>query len=179
MPGRRTNWGCGLDPEPGWLNSDIRHGPGIDLSADILDGLPLAEGALDYIVSIHALPALPYPSLLPALQELRRVLREEGVLRLALPDLERAIRAYLAGDARYFIVPDDDVRSLGGKLAVQLTWYGYSRSLFTWDFVEELLFAAGYRRVVRCAFRHTASPFPEIVELDNREGESLYVEAVK
>lgn len=173
------NWGCDTDPKPGWLNSDIKDGPGIDLSADILDGLPLEDGAMDYIVSIHALPELPYPSLLPALQELRRVLREDGVLRLALPDLERAVRAYLAGDAGYFLIPDDDVRSLGGKLAVQLTWYGYSRSLFTFDFVEELLFAAGYRRVVQCAFRETASSFSEIVELDNREGESLFVEAVK
>jgi SAM-dependent methyltransferase len=173
------NWGCGTDPEPGWLNSDIKSGPGIDVSADILEGLPLQEGALDYIVAIHALPELPYPSLVPALTELRRVLRVDGVLRLALPDLDRAIRAYLDADTSYFLVTDDDVRSLGGKLSVQLTWYGYSRSLFTFDFVEELLFAAGYRRVERCAFRQTAGPFPEIVELDNRERESLFVEAVK
>ena len=176
---RRMNWGCGRETRPGWLNSDIKDGPGIDLSADILDGLPLEDGALDYVVSIHTLPELPYPSLLPAVRELRRVLREDGVLRLALPDLQRSIRAYLAGDASYFLVPDDDVRSLGGKLAVQLTWYGYSRSLFTFDFVEELLFAAGYRRVVRCDFRQTASAFADIIELDNREGESLFVEAVK
>src|ERR1700744_4669577 len=134
MDVRRMNWGCGREPQPGRLNSDIRDGPGVDLPADILGGLPLEDGALDYVVSIHTLPELPYPSLLPAVRELRRVLREDGVLRLALPDLERAIQAYVAGDASYFLVPDDQIRSLGGKLAVQLTWYGYSRSLFTFDF---------------------------------------------
>lgn len=173
------NWGCGTEPRPGWLNSDIKEAPGIDVSADVLAGLPLEDGGLDYIVSIHALPELPYPSLLPALVELRRVLRVDGVLRLALPDLDRAVRAYQAGDAGYFLIPDDDVRSLGGKLSTQLTWYGYSRSLFTGDFIEELLFAAGYRHVDHCAFGETASSFPEIVELDNRERESLFVEAVK
>jgi SAM-dependent methyltransferase len=176
---RRLNWGCGTHPEPGWLNSDIKEGPGIDISADIRGGLPLADGSVDYAVSIHALPELPYPDLVPALRELRRVLKPGGVLRLGLPDLERAMRAYLDGDSGYFVVPDDDVRSLGGKLVVQLTWYGYSRSMYTFDFVEELLYRAGFQRVRQCAFRETEGPHSEIVGLDNREQESLFVEAFK
>jgi SAM-dependent methyltransferase len=176
---RRLNWGCGTDPEPGWLNSDVKAGPGIDVTADIRVGLPLEDASIDYAVSIHALPELPYPDLQPALRELRRVLKPDGVLRLSLPDFERAMRAYLDEDVDYFVVPDDDVRSLGGKLMVQLTWYGYSRSMYTFDFVEELLYRAGFHRVRRCAFQETAGPYPEIVELDNREHESLFVEAFK
>jgi SAM-dependent methyltransferase len=176
---KRLNWGCGGDPQPGWINSDIKEGPGIDVACDIRDGLPLDDGSMDYAVSIHALPELAYPDLEPTLVELRRVLREDGVLRLGLPDLERAIRAYIERDTGYFLVPDDDVRSLGGKMIVQLTWYGYSRSMFTFDFIEELLYRAGFRNVVQCSYRETASGHPEIIELDNRERESLFVEAVK
>jgi len=107
------------------------------------------------------------------------VLKPGGALRLSLPDAEKAIRAYLDRDADYFLVPDDDVRSLGGKMIVQLTWYGYSRSMFTFDFIEELLYGAGFVRVERCACGETKSRHPEIVELDDRERESLFVEAVK
>lgn len=178
-PPRRLNWGCGTQPEPGWINSDIKSGPGIQISCDILDGLPLDDCSIDYAVSIHALPELAYPSLVPAVIELRRVLKAGGVLRLALPDLDRAIDAYRRGDRAYFLVPDEDARSLGGKLAVQMTWYGYSRSLFTVDFVEELMVRAGFEDVRRCAYRQTSSPYPEIVSLDNREAESLFVEAVR
>jgi hypothetical protein len=71
------------------------------------------------------------------------------------------------------------MRSLGGKLSVQMTWYGSSRLLLTSDFTEELLLRAGFRQVWRCAFRRTASPWPEIVKLDNRECESFFVEALK
>ena len=124
-------------------------------------------------------PRCPTLISFPALQELRRVLKPGGVLRLVLPDLERGIRAFLAGDRDYFAVPDEDARSLGGKLAVQLTWYGYSRSLFTYDFVEELLSKAGFVKAIRCSYRQTASRFREIVDLDNRERESLFVEAEK
>ena len=36
-----------------------------------------------------------------------------------------------------------------------------------------------FRSIVRCGFRRTASPYPRIVELDNRERETLFLEAVK
>ena len=174
---RRLNWGCGTAPKPGWINSDIKEAPGIDLPCDIRACLPLPPGSVDYAVSIHALQELAYPDIVPALVELRRVLRPTGVLRLGLPDLERAIAAYQRGDSAYFLVPDEDAASLGAKLVVQLVWYGYSRTVFTNDFVEEQLQRAGFGSVRRCAFRETASPYPEIVALDNRESESLFVEA--
>lgn len=176
---RRLNWGCGTEPQPGWINSDIKEDPTVDISCDILDGLPLAEGSIDYVVSIHALPELRYPDLVPALMELRRVLAPGGALRLSLPDLDRAIRAYREDDREYFLIPDEDARSIGSKLVTQMLWYGYSRSLFTYDFVFELLERAGFREIQRCAYRQTRGPFAEIVTLDNRPEESLFVEARK
>jgi SAM-dependent methyltransferase len=175
---RRLNWGCGEWLAPGWINSDVKDVPGV-LVADIRSGIPLDSDSVDYAVSIHALPELSYPDLVPALEELRRVLKPGGVLRLALPDLEKGVEAYRRRDRAYFAIPDEDMRSLGGKLIAQLVWYGYSRTFFVADFVEELLFKAGFSRVDHVAFRETASPFSEIVELDNRQAESLFVEAVK
>src|SRR5215210_3971107 len=94
---RRLNWGCGKVTPPSWINSDIKSGPGIDISADILEGLPLDADSIDYISSQHALPALKVWDQLEALSELRRVLKPGGVLRLCLPDLDRAIAAYQSG----------------------------------------------------------------------------------
>jgi predicted SAM-dependent methyltransferase len=176
---RRLNWGCGTEPDPGWINSDAKQGPGIDVSCDILRGLPLEDESIDYAVSIHALPELRYPDLVPALAELRRVLVPGGVLRLALPDLDRGIRAYLDGDRDYFLIPDEDAHSIGAKFVLQTVWYGYSKTPFTFDFIAELLERAGYEDVRRCAYRQTAGRFPGIVELDNRPEESLFVEARK
>ena len=176
---RRLNWGCGMYPEAGWLNSDIKSGPGIDLCCDIRQGLPLESDSIDYAVSIHALPEISYNDLIPVLQELRRVLKPNGVLRLALPDLLKGVAAYQRGDRDYFQVPDADARSLGAKLVVQLIWYGYSHTLFTYEFNEELLQKAGFAGIRECGFQQTQSVFAEIVELDNRERESLFVEAIK
>ena len=176
---RRLHWGCDSKRPPGWINSDRKEGPGIDISCDILNGLPLDTDSIDYAVSIHALPEVSYPDLVPVLKELRRVLRPNGVLRLGLPDLERAIQAYLRQDNSYFPIPDEEAVSLGAKFVVYLIWYGYTRTFFTHDFLNEHLFKAGFARVDRCAYGETRSPYPGIVELDNREEESLFVEAIK
>jgi predicted SAM-dependent methyltransferase len=175
----RLNWGCGPTPPPGWVNSDILSAPGVDIIADIRTGLPIDSDQIQYIVSIHALQDLPFLSVVPALRELHRVLAPGGVLRLALPDLDRAIAAYLRHDPAYFYVPDSDAETVSGKLIVQMTWYGSSRMMFTFDFARELLTRAGFRTVRQVAFRETASPYPEIIDLDNRERESLFVEAEK
>jgi predicted SAM-dependent methyltransferase len=176
---RRLHWGCGSWRPDGWINSDRKEGPGIDISCDILDGLPLDTGSIDYAVSIHALPEVSYPDLVPVMKELRRVLRPNGVLRLGLPDLDRSVQAYLRKDSSSFPIPDEEAMSLGAKFVVHLIWYGYTRTFFTHDFMEEQLYKAGFTRVDRCGYKETHSPYPGIVELDNREEESLFVEAIK
>ena len=173
------NWGCGTVRPAGWVNSDREPGDGVDLVCDIRDGLPVPDDTFDCIVSIHVLEQIPYLELDAALTELRRVLKPDGILRLGVPDLDRAIAAYLRGQHGYFHVPDQEVQSIGGKLCVQMTWYGSSRSLFTYDCLEELLGRTGFRGIRRCAFRATASGDPSIVDLDNRPRESLFVEASK
>lgn len=176
---RRLDWGCGEHPSPGWLAADLKDAPGIHLSGDIRDGLPLPDGCLDYVVSIHALPMISYPDLVPTLRELRRVLRDGGVLRLGLPDLDKNLAAYQRGDAAHFLVPDEDEPTLSGKLIVQLMWYGWSVTPFTSEWIESLLWRAGFSAVHHCELGVSRSGLPGICELDNRPEESLFVEAVR
>ena len=176
---RRLNWGCGEWTVEGWINADVKKHDGVDLVGDIRDGLKLDSDSIDYAVSVHALPEIPYTELVSTLAELRRVLKPGGVLRLALPDLDKGIEAYHRRDSSYFKVPDEDAESVSSKFVTQMVWYGYSRSLFTHEFIEEQLLKAGFSAVHHCAFKQTASPYADIVALDNREQESLFVEAVK
>jgi hypothetical protein len=179
VPPTRLNIGCGLNPVPGWLNLDLRQHQGVDVCCDLRRALPLADGSVDYAVAIHVLQDMGWSDIPTALAQVHRVLRSGAVLRLALPDLDRAIAAYRRRDAAYFYVPDSDARSLGAKLVTQIVWYGSVRTPFNFEFAQELLVNAGFTRVLRCAFRQTCSAHAQIVELDDRERESLFVEAVK
>lgn len=173
---RRLNWGCGPITPFGWINSDIQSAPGVHAVGDILQGLPFPDEDFDYIVSIHALPEIPYRKLDVVLRELYRLLKPGGYLRLGLPDMDRAIQAYLRGDVDYFLIRDEDIRSLAGKMIIQLTWYGQSRCQFTADFMQELLERNQYREVRVCGFQKTSSPYPGIIELDDRQLESFFIE---
>lgn len=175
----RMNVGCGPCIAPGWINVDRRPHPGVDLTCDVRDGIPLAGARLDAIVAIHVLQDLPYADVLPALVELRRLLRTGGTLRLALPDLEKAVEAYRGNDPRYFYVPDCDAQDIGAKLITQLVWYGSVRTPMIFGFIRELLARAGFSMIHRCAFGRTMSGDLELVSLDNRERESFFVEAVR
>jgi SAM-dependent methyltransferase len=178
---KRLHWGCGSWLPEGWINSDQKDDPGIDISCDILDGLPLETGSMEYAVSIHALPEVPYPDLVPVLEELRRVLEPGGVLRLGLPDLGKTIEAYIRKDTSHFaFIPDEDAAGFESKFITHLVWYGYTRTFFTPGFIEETLTKARFSRVVHCEYKKTASGHhPDILDLDNRENESLFVEAFK
>ena len=176
---QRLNWGCGPRGVPGWLNSDLKSGSGIDFPCDIRDGLPIESGSLDYIASIHALQEIPLDDQVPVLKELHRMLRRDGVLRLCLPDADKAIRAYLNGDRGHFVVPDEDYSSLGGKFVVHILWYGHSRVMYTPDFISELLGRTGFTKISHCRCHESASTLVGITDLDSRPRESLFVEAVK
>ncbi len=175
----RLNIGCGKFPRPGWINLDNKVRPGVDCVADLRAALPFTDATFDYAVAIHVFPHIPLAGLAPALARVRRVLKPGGVLRLALPDLEKAIEAYRRRDAGYFAVPDAQWQSLGAKLVAQIVWHNDVVTPFTFDLAAEALAKAGYAGATRCGFRETRSRFPEIVALDNRERESLFVEAVR
>ena len=175
------NWGCGYLAGPGL--DQLRHqgGPGgRHRLRHPLDGLPLESDSIDYAVSIHALLELRWLEYqAPALMELRWVLVPGGVsapgaARPATAGPRLPPTATATTSDPYF----DATHASGGKLITQMLWYGYSKSLFTGEFVGGAAPAGGLRdRSLR--YRQTASPYAEIVELDNRPEESLFVEARK
>lgn len=173
----RINIGCGKFPRAGWINLDNKVRPGVDCVADLRGDLPFPEASVDYAVAIHVLPHIRLDALPAALGRIRRILKPGGVLRLALPDLEKAIEAYRRGDLGYFGIPDAQWKSLGAKLVARIVWHNDLQTPFTYDLAAEALDKGGFAGAVRCRFRETRSRFPGIVDCDNRESESFFIEA--
>ena len=83
--------GCGTEPLPEWLPGDavrldIDPGVGPDIVASILDLGPLSD--FDVVYCSHTLEHVYPHEVSVALGEFRRVLKDDGVVVLIVPDLE-------------------------------------------------------------------------------------------
>lgn len=95
-----VNLGCGSHYRKGWLNFDLYPASDDVRQANIIDGVPLADGTADFVYHSHVLEHLFREDAMRFLQECYRILKPGGILRIAVPDLEDAAREYLRNIAR-------------------------------------------------------------------------------
>jgi predicted SAM-dependent methyltransferase len=99
---KKLELGAGEHPLPGWLCTDIdptlsrspAAGGAPVVFLDATRRFPFADGTFDYVFSEHMVEHLSYDAARFMLAECRRVLRPQGVLRIATPDLERLLALY-------------------------------------------------------------------------------------
>lgn len=104
------NLGCGghFSTGPEWLNMDIAPQDSRFVHQYQLQlGIPFSDCSFEGVYHSHILEHFPRGQVLPFLRECYRVLKPGGVIRIAVPDLEQILRAYLAAL--------DDVRQAGEK----------------------------------------------------------------
>ena len=153
-------------------------------SADVRKPLPFASESMDVIYASHMVEHLDRPSARYFAEESLRVLAPGGYIRLAVPDLAAKLEEYrVSGDA------DGFVGSLHMNMDLPRTWQQSVRERLVsfrghrWMYDEasltKLLIEAGFTQVHRVAPGETGIPEPGELDLFERVGESLYVEAVK
>jgi predicted SAM-dependent methyltransferase len=134
---------------------------------DIKFGLPFRDQAVDFIFSSHFLEHLDKRRGRKLLAECRRVLKESGVLRIGVPDLEYAWELYRRGEKELML---HDFFFTGTD-----TDFSQHRSAYDFELLSKVLAEVGFREIRRVAFRQGVTPDIEL--LDNRPEYTLFVEA--
>ena len=176
--------GCGTKYLPGFLNIDGNLFNKIDLWLDVRNGLPFASNSVDSIYSTHMFEHFYPDELNGLLPECLRVLKPGGGVRLIVPNLESAIKAYGQHQIQWF---DDSFPrhfdSLGGRFSNFVFCDGQHRTAFDFTYFDEVLRRAGFREVEKSAegkSRLYPSKVPPYEPGDSTElPHSLYVEAFK
>lgn len=88
------NIGCGNIYSPEWNNIDFVKNKDITYW-DIRKGLPYPDSSMDAVYSSHLFEHLSHAEANNLLAEINRVLKTNGVLRIAVPDLKRICEEYL------------------------------------------------------------------------------------
>lgn len=177
------NLGSGASPFPQFVNVDINLARRPDMWLDVRYGVPFATGTVDAIYTRHVLEHFYHDELTRVLAECHRVLRANGGVRILVPSLERACRAYLDGDDSVLMTFPRPYRSRGGRAVNLLFCDGQHRMGFDFSLMQELLEDAGFHEI-RQVSRSESRLFPPSLLRDMEPDEawinaSLIVEAVR
>lgn len=167
--------GSGSAPIPGFINIDLDGEP--DLRLDLRVGLPMPDASVDAIYSEHFIEHVPLPAVQHLLRECRRVLRPEGVLRIATPDLEALLHAYHYAwrDQEWLREPAFAFVDTRAHM-LNLAFHGWGHQyLFDAEDLSKRLREAGFGVVQRCALGQ--SDHPALRSLETRADSRLIVEA--
>ena len=146
--------------------------------------IPLKDNCVNVVYSSHMIEHLTKTGAKKFLNESYRVLKEDGIIRLAVPDLRRKAEEYLKdGDADRFVYETHmwfpDTKSFFQKLYLFLT--GPKHHLWMYDFnsMSKLLKECGFKNIVSLEPLNTTIPKPGKLNLEERAWDSFYVEAKK
>ena len=177
----KLNLGCGKrDFGSDWIHIDGADYPHID--SQNIESLDYRDKSVDLIYASHVIEYFDRREVLSVLKEWKRVLRIDGVLRVAVPDFYQMARLYLVDsyDLEKFLGP------LYGKMQMEKKTI-YHKTVYDFDNLKELLEEVGFRNVNKYDWRETEhSEFDDhsqayIPHMDKENGTliSLNVECLK
>ena len=148
--------------------------------------LPFENGVFQWAYSEHFIEHITFEHAVKWLVEVRRVLREGGLLRISTPDLAKYMQGYNESNGRFFEIHQSRLTTMGVKTQSRKAWmvnqiFRFWGHQWVYDW-KELCFAlesAGFDRanILQFGFRDSQSTILGAFDREIRSDESLYVEA--
>lgn len=185
VDGPRLNLGCGTDYKVGWVNIDNNSDHNIarlDLNWDLTNPLPFADASVAYVYNEHLIEHLSVDQSRRAISDFLRVLRPDGILRIAMPDVRTAIDKYL-----HVALEDDEtmqrfdmgfIQTRAERLNMAFRWWGH-QWLYDWEELKRRLLEVGCppSSIRQCS--RGESRCPALRHLETRTESVLVAEATK
>ena len=172
-----------------WKVIDLRENA--DIRIDITrQELPFDDGTVDVVFCSHTIEHIQPTSLGFVLSEFLRVLKpasEGGVLRLLVPDIKRACRAYVEGNSEFFEKADLTHMFRNAPIGGKLASFFYSSSAvgnghvhcFDFEYLSWWLQKTGFADIKETPFQGSQLPELRGEAFDRHPQISLCVEARK
>lgn len=193
----RLQVGCGNVILKGWLNLTYekreeygriknRQG-GLWLNFNALNPLPIPKESIQYLAASHFIEHIDLNAGLEFLKRVFPLMRSGGVIRLSCPDLELYASHYLRKDKGFF--EDPAIRkactfknaATYGEIFIAKAYDsgGAHRWFYDAQSLIHILEKNGFKQARRVKRLESAIPDIELIELPEREVETVYVEAKK
>ncbi|MAQ20754.1 MAG: hypothetical protein CMD52_04495, partial [Gammaproteobacteria bacterium] len=146
--------------------------------------IPLPDNSVKTVYTSHMFEHLSRNEGILFLQEVKRVLMDNGILRISVPDLEKYISRYnKTKNADEFmegiLVNAPPISTLLDKIKLVYTGYRHHQCMYDGNSLSKLLHSQGFRDVTIQIHGNTLIENSENLNLHEREEQSVYVEARK
>ena len=155
---------------------------------DIRKKLPLEEKSVKYIYCSHVIEHFEFWQALLILKECRRVIENDGLIRIIVPDIEKLIGIYRRNLEKEFPRPAQQFCRY---------WWGYDKDKIPENFWEKInrifirdhkwhydqkemvfiLKQAGFSKIKILSFQEGKTPDIDKLDLPEQQNHSLYIEA--
>lgn len=165
-----------------WINIDweASHNPDLVLNCLELHD-HFGDNSVDAVYGCHTLEHYKYPDdAISLINQCHHVLKPGGILRMAVPDLELAAKAYALGDDLKFIYGPDFKGYYKHDLPAERFHFFMTawehKIVYDFQLLSQLMKDAGFTSVRKCYPNDTEIPG---FNSDRYISESLYIEAKK
>jgi predicted SAM-dependent methyltransferase len=179
---RKLQIGAQGSPMKGWLNVDILPKTNDTAYMDATQKFPFADNTFDYIFAEHMIEHITFDEAQQMLNECCRTLKPDGVIRLATPDLDNAVKLLQEPDkAEHQQYIKYYVEKFYGKnypilpaLQINKLFYGFHhRFIHNFESLEYLLLQAGFKNIIACeVYKSEHSALKNIEKHANMMGET-------
>jgi predicted SAM-dependent methyltransferase len=171
--------GCGKIYLDGWINIDLDSDTA-DMKLDVTEVLPFEDSSCELIYSEHMLEHLTVEQGVAFLKECLRVLKKDGVLRIAMPSLDRLIQRSCDGtwrDAEWLSWPQyRHVTTRAQMLNMAFREWGH-QWLYDREEFHRRLSEAGFEKISDCDWG--ISQYIKLSGRESRQDSMLIMEAQK
>ena len=154
------------------------------ISANVIKKIPHSDNSVDVVYSSHMLEHFDRVNAKNCLMEVYRVLRKDGIIRLALPDIKAKVDEYIRSkDADKFVYETHmwypSPKSFIQKLYLFYTGPRHHQWMYDSDSIGKLLSDCGFKNPTPLLPGETKIFEPEELDLYERADDSFYIEAFK
>lgn len=159
-----------------WPKNIIKH--------DVTKGLPFKNCSVDFVYSSHFIEHITREQTIQLIAECYRVLKYNGVMRIVIPDLKKISQSYVQNtiDADTFleslhIIPNSKNTIYAEKFFPWLFTKDKHKWMYDFESLSKILIKVGFEKVTLTDYKQGV--VPDIQKLDNRAGDSLFLEVKK
>lgn len=159
----RLHIGAGNKRLQGWINVDLLPLPGVDVVADVTEGLHFSD--VEAIFAEHFLEHLRLDKAIDFLVEAHRVLGDGAWMRLSTPNLD------WVWITQYALRAEPDAK-IDFALRLNRGFHGWGHQ-FLWnrEFLERALLAAGFTELTWCTYGDSPQPLFRGIERHETYGD--------